>query len=90
MIRSSDNSLTLREQLLEVAGAFAAARGHVSLKRVSTLIFNEGKKLDRLAEGRDLETGSFERAMLWLSQNWPENAEWPVRVPRPVARSEVA
>jgi hypothetical protein len=81
--------LSLRDELLLVARAFAEARGHRSLKRVSTLLFNEGKKLDRIAEGRDLETGSFERAMVWLSSNWPENAIWPEKVPRP-PRKEAA
>jgi hypothetical protein len=87
MSRSPVKSLTLREQLLLTAAAFAAAKGHSSVKRVSTLLFNEGKKLDRIAEGRDIETGNFERAMLWLSCNWPDNATWPDNVPRPRAEA---
>jgi hypothetical protein len=71
-------------QLITVADAYAAARG-VSRARVSTIVFNAGLALDRIASGRDLTTGSFERAMLWFSENWPPRAKWPAGVKRPKA-----
>lgn len=70
-------------QLITVADAFCDAR-RLSRRRVSTLVFNDGKRLTRLAdEGRDLHTGSFEHAMRWFSSNWPEGVAWPSDVPRP-------
>jgi hypothetical protein len=76
--------MTLREQLLLVADRFADASG-IGRKRVSTIVLNGGGKLDAIAAGRDLTTGSFERAMTWFSSNWPEGADWPEGVERPAA-----
>lgn len=76
--------MDLRSQLLAVADAFGVAR-NVSRARVSTLVFNQGAALDRIARGGDLNTGSFERAMAWFSANWPEGGAWPVAVSRPKA-----
>ncbi|WP_234896401.1 hypothetical protein [Sinorhizobium meliloti] len=77
--------MNLRQQIITVADTFAEARG-IGRKRVSTLVLNRGSKLDDIATGGDLATGTFERAMLWLSENWPEGAEWPSGVPRPILR----
>ncbi|MER2535513.1 MAG: hypothetical protein ABTQ31_10170 [Rhizobiaceae bacterium] len=81
--------MQLKEQLLLVADRFAEASG-IGRKRVSTIVLNGGAKLDAIAAGRDLTTGSFERAMLWFSANWPEGLDWPAGVPRPTLVSEAA
>lgn len=73
---------TLRTQLITVADAYCAARRR-SRARVSTIVFNAGTALDRIASGKDLTTGSWERAMTWFHENWPEGAEWPAGAPRP-------
>lgn len=75
--------MILTDQLLLVARTYCQSRG-LSLARVSTLVFNEGKKLEAIASrGADLATGRFESAMLWFSENWPEGAIWPEAVERP-------
>lgn len=74
----------LREQLIVVADAYCVAR-QLSRARVSTIVFNAGSTLDRIVSGRDLNTGTFERAMRWFSDNWPEGADWPSDVARPRA-----
>lgn len=79
----------LRDQLIAVADSYAAAR-KLSRSRVSTIVFNAGMALDRIASGRDLTTGNFERAMRWFSDNWPEGAEWPSQVERPHALGDAA
>ncbi|MDE3797621.1 hypothetical protein GOB46_21030 [Sinorhizobium meliloti] len=82
--------MTLREQLILVSDEFGRARG-IGRQRVSTIVLNRGSTLDLLAQGRsDLNTGTFERAMIWFSENWPEGAEWPAGVPRPVLQTEAA
>ncbi|MDX0689757.1 hypothetical protein GOD59_17165 [Sinorhizobium medicae] len=82
--------MTLREQLILVSDEFGRARG-IGRQRVSTIVLNRGSTLDLLAQGRsDLNTGTFERAMIWFSENWPEGAEWPAGVPRPVSQTEAA
>lgn len=80
--------MTLIDQLVSVASAFAEARG-LSIARVSTLVFNDGSKIGDLAQGDvDLVTRRHERAMRWFSDNWPDNAVWPEAVARPEPEME--
>jgi hypothetical protein len=74
--------MTLIDQLLRVADQYGQA-SRLSPSRVSTIIFNDGKILRKLGEGGDITTSRLERALQWLSDNWPEGAEWPDGVPRP-------
>ena len=71
------------DQLMVLADAFCTARGGLSRSRLSTLLFNDGKRLDRLAEGGDLGTRQSKKAVDWLSDNWPDGADWPEGVARP-------
>ncbi|WP_180901966.1 hypothetical protein [Martelella soudanensis] len=76
---------TLRENLVLVGDVFCAAKG-IGRKRLSTLVLNRGSTLDRLASGdSDVTTGTYERAMIWFSDHWPEGADWPEGIERPVA-----
>jgi len=70
------------QSLLRIADIYCAAKG-VSRARVSTIVFNDGKILDRLASGSDLYTGRYERALRWFSDNWPAKTKWPIQIPRP-------
>lgn len=82
--------MTLREQLITISDIFAQARG-IGRQRLSTIVLNRGSTLDRIADGdSDLTTGTFEKAMLWFSVNWPESVDWPADVPRPVSAEEAA
>jgi hypothetical protein len=79
---------SLREQLIAVSDAYAAARG-IGRKRVSTIVFNRGSKLDDIVAGGDLGTGTFEKAMEWFSANWPDDVAWPKDVERPQPEASV-
>jgi hypothetical protein len=82
--------MTLKEQLLSVGDAFAAAVG-LSRSRVSTVVLNRGSTLDAIAAGKvDVTTGTFEKAMFWFSSNWPDGVDWPVDVVRPQPERPVA
>jgi hypothetical protein len=82
--------MTLREQLITVSDIFAQARG-IGRQRLSTIVLNRGSTLDRIADGdSDVTTGTFEKAMLYLSENWPDGIEWPGSVPRPLRAEEAA
>lgn len=70
------------EDLMATADAYCAAKS-LSRSRVSTLVFNDGKKLDLVAGGADLQTGKFEHAMSWFATNWPDNVAWPLGIARP-------
>lgn len=68
--------------LLLVSDAFCAATG-MGRKRLSTLMLQRGARLDELAGGGDLGTRTWAKAMRWLSDNWPDDVEWPEGVKRP-------
>lgn len=53
------------------------------MSRVSTIVFNDGKKLAAIEGGADLQTSKFEQAMAWFSAHWPDDTAWPDDVPRP-------
>ncbi|MGQ2906711.1 MAG: hypothetical protein ACT6QU_02040 [Aliihoeflea sp.] len=74
--------MTLKERLLSVAAEYARNR-ELSVSRVSTLVFRDGKVLDRLAGTADITTTRYEGAMAWFSQNWPEGLAWPDGIARP-------
>ncbi len=78
------SDLTMRDRLLLVADLWCAATER-SRSRLSTLLFSNGRRLDAIAEGGDLTTRSFERAMEWLSSEWLPDFPWPSDVPRPAA-----
>lgn len=76
--------MTLRDQLISVSDAYAAAM-KIGRQRVSTIVLQRGATLQKIADGAaDVTTGTFERAMLWFSTHWPEAAEWPEGVARPM------
>jgi hypothetical protein len=80
--------MTLIDQLLTVSDTYCTAVER-SRSRVSTLIFGDGGRLDGLANGKDLNTRSLERALDWFAANWPEGTVWPEGVARPVPVAEV-
>lgn len=75
--------------LIATSDAYCTAVG-LSRSRVSTVIFNDGKALDRIDGGGDLTTRSFEKAMAWFAENWPADTAWPKGVDRPGATEEQA
>lgn len=72
----------LKLLLLKLSDHYATARG-LSISRVSTLVFADGKVLTRISNGGDLTTGRFEAAIGWFSDNWPADVEWPSDIDRP-------
>lgn len=77
--------MNLKGQLISVATTFADLRG-LSQSRVSTIVFGDGKVLDRLQGSSDITTGRYEAAMAWFNANWPDGASWPDHVHRPAVR----
>ena len=51
---------------------------------LASRLFNDGKRIGQVRAGADIGARRLERAMQWLSDNWPENADWPEDVARPI------
>jgi len=74
--------MTLREALIEAVNAFVSV-SRMGQRRLSTILFGSGARFDQICAGSDISTSTFERVMQWLSDNWPEGADWPTGVDRP-------
>lgn len=72
------------DHLLTVSQEYARATG-LEVKTVSWRLFDDNKKLDAIIGGSDIQVRRLEKAMQWLSENWPAGAVWPEGVPRPQA-----
>ena len=74
------------QEFLKVVDVYQTASGKAEAT-LSNAIFAQGQRLTLIrAGGADLSTRSLERAMQWLSDNWPETEPrtvWPRDVPRP-------
>lgn len=75
--------MKLRQQILTVAEAFRTATGR-SETFVSRSALGRASALKSLRQGRDMHSGNIEDGLQWLSDHWPEGAEWPRDVMRPV------
>lgn len=81
--------MKLTDKLLVVTDRYCEAV-RLSRGRVSTLVFGDGMRLEGIASGKDLNTRSYEKAMLWFSSNWPEGLAWPDGAERPHPDDEQA
>ncbi|AXS40991.1 hypothetical protein [Breoghania sp. L-A4] len=69
--------MNLRTHILTLADAYASATS-LSRSRVSTIVFGDGKVLDRIAKGGDITTRRLETAVRWFDGHWPMDIERPV------------
>lgn len=76
---------TWNERLLNVAGLYADATG-AKLSMIAKDILKDSAFFSDLASGRNCRTDTFDKVLLWLSERWPDDTEWPSDVPRPVVR----
>ena len=81
--------MTHREVLLTLFECYCQ-RAKLSQARVSTLVFNHGGRIARIRAGRDFTVGSYERALRWFSDQWPEELSWPEGIPRPSRAGQAA
>lgn len=76
--------MMLKTTLIEISKRYACAKS-LSLSRVSTLAFGDGKVIARLEAGAGITTDRFEHGIRWFSANWPDQAVWPDNFDRPSA-----
>lgn len=69
-------------RLIALTDAYRCATG-LKLETLSWRLFGDSKKLRGLLGGADIQVSRYERALSWLSDNWPEGAEWPAGIDRP-------
>lgn len=69
-------------RLVVLCALFAESTGR-SISTVSRHATGSGETIARLRRGHTITTRRAERAFRYLSENWPETAEWPADIPRP-------
>lgn len=69
------------DHVLLLVEPFCKAR-KISESRLSSLIFNDGKRIALLRTGRDITSRRMVDVFQWFSDHWPDGAEWPSDVPR--------
>lgn len=74
--------MNLRNALIIVANRYCEGSG-LSRGRVSTIVLNSGTALDRIEAGANFTNKSYERALNYFSENWPNDAVWPENIMRP-------
>lgn len=80
------------EQIIAVSKTYLDTSPGQSLdvRSLSWKVFSDTNRLERLMRGADLTTRSWERAMQWFSDHWPDGAQWPEGVHRPEPLQEGA
>lgn len=56
-----------------------------SISTVSRYATGSGETIARLRRGHAITTRRADRALRFLSENWPERVEWPTDIPRPIS-----
>ncbi|WP_406736817.1 hypothetical protein [Thioclava sp. GXIMD4215] len=75
--------------LLKIAGQYSNHRA-VSLKTVGLYAADDGKFFDKLENGKTCTLKRANNLLLWFSDNWPEDLDWPDDIKRPTRATRVA
>lgn len=74
--------MTPIDRLILLVDRYCLATGKARAT-VSTRVFNDGKRIDRIMGGGDIGTRAYAGALDWFAHEWPEGAAWPEGVERP-------
>ena len=75
-------------RLVALCDLFAESTGR-SISTVSRYATGSGETIARLRRGHTITTRRAERALRFLSKNWPEPVKWPANIPRPAASCDL-
>jgi hypothetical protein len=78
----------LKEILAALGGEFSRVSGRKP-SGVWALAAKDARFMERIESGQTFTVKTFDRAVQWFSDNWPDGAAWPEGVARPArTRSE--
>jgi hypothetical protein len=79
---------TLTTHLVTLADAYMAATG-MSSATLSERAGGDWQFFDKVRDGRlNWRIRTYDRAVGWFSDNWPDGLDWPADVPRPCGVTE--
>ena len=79
----------LANHLLTLSERFCAAR-ELGEATVGRLCAADGPFFSRIREGKTFTAKKYDEVVAWFSSNWPEKADWPESVMRPVPTESAA
>ena len=79
----------LANHLLTLSERFCAAR-ELGEATVGRLCAADGRFFSRIREGKTFTAKKYDEVVAWFSSNWPEKADWPESVMRPVPAESAA
>ena len=74
--------------ILSTVGAAYAVHTKLAASTIWARAAKDARFLDRIESGQGFTVKTYDRAMQWFSDNWPEDAEWPAGVERPFRSEE--
>lgn len=80
-VAAKQSSMNL-ERIVEAARSLAEHTG-LKLSTVAVYAVNDGKFFDRIKAGGSCTLRTADRLTRYLSDNWPDDLEWPHDIPRP-------
>ncbi len=72
------------DRLVALVNLFAEHKGR-SVSTVSRHATGSGDTVARLLRGGTITTRRLDRAIHFLSDNWPDSVAWPADIPRPAS-----
>jgi hypothetical protein len=76
----------LKRHLLSLVESYASALG-IGVTTVWRQAINDPAFQERLRSDNTITLRTYDRAVAWFDQNWPEGQAWPVEIPRPIERA---
>ena len=83
-VQSGTMENELKLHMRACADIFAAAAS-VQIATVAERAAGDWRFFDRIEHDKTFTARKYDQVMSWFSANWPEGADWPSDVPRPVA-----
>ncbi len=72
-----------RADLMLLAARFSDVEG-ISLQAVGLRALKDNTFFRRIAQGSGFNVRTYDRLVVWFSENWPDGAKWPTEVVRPL------
>ncbi|AXI50384.1 hypothetical protein C1J04_05440 [Sulfitobacter sp. SK025] len=77
------------DTLIKLAESFTAHAGG-SEATISNKVTTNARLFKRLRDGKGCAVSTFNAALVWFSENWPADLEWPADIPRPRKKKDAA
>ncbi|WP_338606886.1 hypothetical protein V6617_10250 [Pelagibacterium nitratireducens] len=78
--------MTYTERLLAIVDQFCARSG-MTREQVSYQVFRDQRRIARVADGKaSITVRLLDSLLIWLSENWPADTDWPGYFDRPLSQ----